>query len=335
MDAGVMVLDLQDRVLDINPAFEKIIGYTSSMVSTRQVKEVCGKIPELAGACEDRSATQREFSINIDGLPKDYEVLISPLTDNKGILIGRLAVTHDITEKKQAQQAFLKQQWERAIIEERERMARDLHDNLGQVLGFINLQAQGIRQELINTGIDTVSDKLDKLVDVTQSAHAEIREYIRNVRGWAYIEKDFVTALKKNVSSFEEQTGLCVKLDIPCRFTGEEFKLNTKINILYIIKEALNNVRKHAEARHVKILFSLEQKQLCAVVEDDGKGFQNLQSNSAIKTRFGLDIMRERTSEIGGQIDVTSVTGKGSRVTLRVPYTEEVKNKENEIDAGR
>lgn len=259
--------------MDINPAFEKIVGFTASMASTRPVEEVCGKIPELLNVCTDRSITHSEFSISVNGLSKVYEVLLSPLTDNKGVLIGRLVVTYDITERKQAQQEYMKQQWKLAVTEERERLARDMHDDLGQVLGFINLQTPGIRQELLNAGVEIVSDKLDKLVDATQSAHNEIREYIRNARSAESIEKDFVTALSKDILSFEEQTGIKVKLNIPLGFAGEELKPNIRINILNIVKEALNNISKHAEAGNVRVSFSLAQEQLCAAVKDDGKGF--------------------------------------------------------------
>lgn len=335
MDAGVMVLDLQDRVLDINPAFEGIIGYTASRVSTMQVKEVCGKIPELAEACIDKSTAHTEFSINADGISKTYEVLLSPLSDDRSMLIGRLAVVYDITSKKQEQQEYLRQQWKQAVIEERERMARDMHDNLGQILGFIALQAQGIRQELDNAGINKVSDKLDKLVDVTHSAHAEIREYIRNSRNPSYMEKDFITALKNEISSFEELTDLNVRLDIPDGLTDEGLKPNTRINILNIVKEALNNIRKHARAENVNIVFSLAQEQLCVVIEDDGRGFDTLQNTSTVKNKFGLDIMRERVLEIDGQIDIKSRPGKGSRIVLCVPMEEDGKKNANEIDAGR
>ena len=335
MDAGVMVIDLQDRVLDINPAFKKIVRLTTSQIYAGRVEEVCDKIPELALACIDRSITHTEFSVKTDDFFKVYEVLLSPLTDSKGSPIGRLVVTYEITEKKQAQQEFLKQQWKLAVIEERERMARDMHDNLGQVLGFINLQAQGIKQELINSGIDIVSYKLDKLVDITQSAHDEIRQYIRNVRTSAYMEKDFIAALKKDIASFEEQTGISVILDITDEFTGDELIPNIRINMLNIVKEALNNVRKHAKAENVKISFSLAQEQLCAAVEDDGKGFDTLQNRGAIKTKFGLDIMRERASEIGGQIDIESIAGKGTRITMYMPIEGGKKNNANEINAGR
>lgn len=334
MDAGVMVLDLQDRILDINPAFEKIIGLSASQISARRVDEACSGIPELVKACMDRAVTHTEFFTKEKELSKIYEVLLSPLTDTKGVLLGRLAVTYEITEKKQAQQAYIKQQWKLAVIEERVRMARDTHDNLGQVLGFINLQAQGIRQELVNQGIDTVSYKLDKLINVAQSAHDEIREYIRDIRNSAYMEKDFMAALKKELSGFEVQTGINVKLHIAGNFTYEELKPDIRINMLNVIKEALNNTRKHAHAKNTEISISVAGNQLCAVIEDDGKGFVPLQEHNNIKTRFGLNIMQERATEMGGRIDIRSAAGEGCRIELTVPLEERDRRNENEIDAG-
>jgi PAS domain S-box-containing protein len=334
MDAGVMVLDLQNRVMDINPAFEKILGLSASQISTKRVEEVCGRIPELVAACMDRSITQTEFTIGTEELTKVYEVLLSPLNDAKGILLGRLAVTYEITEKKQAQLAIAKHQWKLAVIEERERMARDMHDNLGQVLGFINLQAQGIRQELINTGVETAVHKLDKLVNVAQEANNEMREYIRNARNAAYMEKDFITALMKDMSRFEEQTGICIKFDIPTGFTGYELESNTQLNMLNIVREALNNIRKHAEANSVIISFLIAREQLCVTIADDGKGFDIDKYNNSTNTRFGLNIMRERALEIGGRIDIESTVGKGSRIDFYVPIMKGEKN-EDEINAGR
>lgn len=249
------------------------------------------------------------------------------------IAIPPLAVIYDITEKKQAQQEFLKQQRKLAVIEERENLARDMHDNLGQVLGFINLQAQGIKQELLNAGVETAAAKIDKLVDATQFAHQEIREYIQNARSSASLEKNFSTALTKDIMSFERQTGLRVGLTIPNGFTGDELEPNIRFNILNIVKESLNNIRKHAEAEQVKIVFSLARKQLCVTVEDDGKGFDHAMQNYGTKTSFGLDIMRERALEIGFKLDIRSALGKGTRIDFCVPLKEERKNSD-EINAG-
>lgn len=334
MNAGVMVLDLQNRVLDINPAFIKIIGLPVSKVSTQNVQDVCRKIPELAQACMDRSIVYKEFAVHTIELSMVYEVLLSPLSDSSGALIGRLAVIYEITEKKRAQQMFLKQQWELAAIEERERTARDLHDNLGQVFGFINLQAQGIRQELVNAGVETGLQRIDRLVDAAQSAHHEIRKYIRDARSSVFVEKEFVTTLKKDITRFEEQAGIAVQLNMPVGFTADTLSLNARLNILYIIKEALSNVRKHAQAKHAKLSFSIVHGELCVAIEDDGRGFDTTQHDKDLNNTFGLNIMRERASEIGAEIDIQSIMGKGSRIVLCIPTVEGEKNT-YEIDVGR
>lgn len=333
MDPGVMVLDLQDRILDVNPAFQKIIGITASQIYTKRVEEACDKIPELVNACVDRSINHTEFSINDGEISKVYEALLSPLTDSKGILIGRLLMAYEITEKKKAEQEFLRQQRKFAVIEERERMARDMHDNLGQVLGFINLQAQGIRQELRNSGIEIAAHSIDKLVDASQSAHDEIREYIHNVRNMDSLEKDLITVLEKDIIGFEEQTGITVEWDNPIGFTGEKLEPSVLLNILNIVREALNNVRKHAQASHVRITFLIVTEQLCITIEDNGKGFKTIQSANCSKNKFGLSIMKERASEIGGHLEIKSIVGKGSKVICCVPFRKGVKKK-NEIDAG-
>ncbi len=334
MDAGVMVLDLQNRVLDINPAFEKIIGLRAAGITSTGVEEVCANIPSLAQACIDWNIIESEFSIENGESLRVYELLLSPLVDKKGMHIGRLVISYEITEKKLAQQEYMKQQWRLAVIEERQRMARDMHDNLGQILGFINLQAQGIKQELANAGVGITSQKLDKLVDVTQSAHNEIREYIRSGRSLATMERDFISALNREILTFEEQTELKVKLDIPMGFTGEELEPNVRVNLLNILKEALNNITKHAEALNVKIRFTFEQEQLCAVVEDDGKGFDISPSNLTDRNQFGISIMRERAATIGAKINIESAAGQGSRIALQVPLKKGEKNT-HEINAGR
>ncbi len=318
MDAGVMVLDMQDRVLDINPAFRKITNYDIRNIDGIKVEEVSGKVPALLKACTDRDITHSEFVINKDGMPMIYEVFLSTLNDNRGIPSGRLIVVYDITQKKQEQQRYMEQQWKLAVTEERERLARDLHDDLGQVLGFINLQAQGIRKELANADIDIVSQKLDRLINVSQEAHNDIREYIRSIRSTEALEKDFMGGLLKDVNSFEEQSGLKVELDIPSGFTGDGLSPVIRINILNIVREALNNIRKHAEADNIYIGFKVSKEQLCVTVEDDGKGFD---IEADLTNRYGLNIMRERASEISAKIDIKSAPMKGCHISLAVPLS--------------
>ena len=321
MSAGIMVLDLQDRVLDVNPAFEKIIGFSASKILSQNVTIVCQKIPELARACIDRNIVYTEFSVSTSKQPVVYEVQFSPLSDKKGMLIGRLAVIYEITAKKQAEEMFLKQQWKLAVVEERERMARDLHDNLGQVLGFINLQGQGVKQELMRAGIETGQKRMDRLIDAAQSAHNEIREYIREARSSVFIEKDFMAALNRDISHFEGIAGIKVQLDIADDVNTYSINPSTRINILYIIKEALNNIYKHAKAKNVKIRFAICFEELYITVEDDGQGF-SAEGDIAKPRSFGLKIMKERALEIGGRLDIKSSLGKGSLITLGLNVAE-------------
>jgi len=334
MDAGIMVLDLQNRVLDINPALKRIIGSGSLKISGEPVEKVCSGVPELARMCTDRSVFQCELPVKANGEQHIYEVLLSPLNDSRGVLAGRLVTVNEITEKKRAQQEYMKQQWRLAVIEERERLARDMHDNLGQVLGFINLQAQGIRQELVNAGTEVASHKLDKLVMVTQKAHDEIREYIRNARYAALMEKDFLSALQNDIKNFEEQAGVRVECDIPEGIVWEQLEPAARINMLNIIREALNNIRKHAGARQVKISFlPLQRGQIRVCIEDDGRGFDDTLRDNGTGRGFGLNIMRERASDIGASISIESELGKGSRIILCVPI-KKGEEKTDEIAVG-
>lgn len=334
MDVAVMVLDLQDRILDINPAFEKIAGCPALQVTGRCVDAVCKNIPELAGACMDRSVLHTEFSIHQHESKRIYEALLSPLTDSKKILIGRLVLIYEITDKKQAQQAYLKQQRMLAVIEEREKMARDMHDNLGQLLGFINLQAQGIRQELAAAGVQTALARIDKLVDVTRLAHQEIRSYIKNTRNSVFQEKDFIAAIQKEIIRFEEQSGIVAQLDMPGQFVVGIAAPHARFAILQIVKEALRNVQKHAQAEHVKVSFSVENDELCVAIADNGKGFDPAGQNNAPGMSFGLNIMHERALEIGARFYIESSPGKGSRIVLITPI-EKGRNDSHETDAGR
>ncbi|MFA6809045.1 MAG: histidine kinase N-terminal 7TM domain-containing protein, partial [Eubacteriales bacterium] len=136
MDTGVMVMDLQGRVLDINPAFRRIVELNISKKLIITVSELFSKMPELLIACKDCSVDYCEFTKVVGESEKIYEALFSPLADNNGQVIARLVVFHEVTCKKRAQQEFLKQQRKLAALQEREQMARNMHDNLGQVLGY-------------------------------------------------------------------------------------------------------------------------------------------------------------------------------------------------------
>ena len=319
MDAGVMVLDLQGRILDVNPAFEKIMGTSVKAASGREAAEICRNVSGFAKACVCKDASHTEFYIKTGKDIKIYEALFSPLTDSRGAVMGRLAMVYEITEKKREQQRYLEQQRRLGAAHEKERMARDLHDNLGQVLGFINLQAQGIRQELVAAGIDTVSSKLDRLVEVTQAAHDEIRAYIKNARSLSPTDSDFLGALRNDILRFEQRSGIQTEFTTNLNLDNTPLAPQAQLHLLSIAKEALNNVQKHSGANHVQFTLLFEKEKVRLSIRDNGQGFAVSDKIGREEKAFGLSIMKERAAEIGAEFSIESAPGKGCNVTLNLP----------------
>ena len=332
MNSGVMVMDLQGRVIDMNPVFEKLTGYPISQAVARNGNEVCKNIQALSTACGDRNVTRVEFTLEINKSDSFYVALFSPITNSNNIFIGRLVLIHDITDKKKSEQKLLEQQRQLAVNEERQRMARNLHDNLGQVLGFINLQTQGIRRELVTAGVDVGLQRLDKLTRTAQTAHDDIRTFIRESRGMDLTEKDFMVSLNNYIFGFKETSGVETQLFVRDGFSADRIEPAARLNIIYIVKEALNNVQKHAHASHVNIQLMVENGELCVAVEDDGTGF-DLSRNVIGRSSFGLNIMRERTVEMGGKLVVDSSQGKGTRIIIHMPDANG--GNAHEADVGR
>lgn len=164
--------------------------------------------------------------------------------------------------------------------------------------------------------------KLDQLIEVTRMAHKEIRDYISNVRMSIHSEQDFMCIFMKQIDVFREQTGLMVSLNITNELTETGRKPELWINILYIIKESLNNIRKHANAENVKISLYSENNVMHARIEDDGTGFYTKSGDYKEESGFGINIMKERAMELGGEIRIASEIGKGTKVILSIPLGE-------------
>jgi signal transduction histidine kinase len=322
MEAGVMVLDLQDRILDINPFFADVIELPIDHIAPKHVDDVCSNIPELINSILDRKVSQTEFTMAKQSKQIVYEALLSFLKDKSGHDIGRLVVIYDVTEKKIKEEEYYKAQWKRAVKDERNRMVRDLHDNLGQVLAFINLQAQAIQKELTDTGVESYARKLDKLIEVAQNAHGQIREYIHDVRNSDLIELDFIAALDKEITNYELQTAIKVTKTITPKFCKTFIAPNNRIHILNIIKEAMSNVRKHAQAENIMVTCDTMDNNLLVLISDDGMGFEPLHMDNGLNQSFGLNIMKERTLEMGGTFEIKSKSGEGSCIILKVPLDE-------------
>ena len=209
--------------------------------------QVLATFPNLIEFAHNPAAAQIGLPLNVDAAPRCYRVSGSLLTDRRGAPLGRVIVLHDITEIKRTQERFLEQQRALATLQERERVARELHDSLGQVLGYVKMQAQAARGLLAQHQSAEAERYLAQLVAVAQDAHADVREYILGARTDLSTEAGFLSALTQYLRRFSENYGIAAKLSVPPEVSAGAFEPMVEVQLLRIIQEALANVRNTLE----------------------------------------------------------------------------------------
>ncbi|MBI2858609.1 MAG: GAF domain-containing sensor histidine kinase [Chloroflexi bacterium] len=206
-----------------------------------------------------------------------------------------------------------------ATIEERERLAREMHDGVAQVLSFINMKTQALKSFLSAGEIEATRAQIQELEDSCQEAYAEVRDSILGLR-LASTHGSLEKALQEYITRFKQASGLAVVLDadsaaIPSMSSAAE------VQIIRIVQEALTNVRKHARARNASVTMKAAGDKVCVTISDDGQGFEQHHTRKGEWPQFGLQTMRERAECVMGSLDILSTPGRGTTVTLRVPAT--------------
>lgn len=203
---------------------------------------------------------------------------------------------------------------EKATLNERDRIARELHDSVSQALFFMNIKAREIEDALQQQRqpYEEVSE-LRKAIKITDT---DVRHHIFNLQIASQADVDFVTVIESYLNNFQEQTGIQMELNIEGEFNE---KLNNRIKnqLIRIFQEILWNIRKHAEAVRVRVQLTEEKNQFLMVMEDNGKGF-NAKELKEQESSFGLKIVEERAQSIGAELNIQSDLGKGTMVTIRL-----------------
>jgi signal transduction histidine kinase len=207
-----------------------------------------------------------------------------------------------------------------AITEERERIAREMHDSLAQVLGFVNAKAQATEVLLESGQRERAADQLRQMAETARSAYADVREGILGLRTSLDGGRGLVDALDEYLARWREQSGIVAGLDVTDLREASLSPL-AEVQVLRIVQEALTNVRKHSGARRVRVRLATDGGHLVTTIADDGTGFaeDNADQSPRGVPRFGLSTMRERAESLGGTFEVTSRPGVGTCVTVRLP----------------
>lgn len=200
-----------------------------------------------------------------------------------------------------------------AVVQERQLMARGLHDSIAQALSYLNLQVQ-----FLSSAIDKKDDALrdESLAAIRtglQECYDDVRELLLNFRERVHKEK-FIDGVRTVINRFEAQANVESSLRVVER--GPELTDRQKVQVIFIIQEALSNVRKHAHASHVNVVVE-NYDDLRVVVEDDGVGLDPALIESRKGRHVGLSIMNERALRIGAHVTVERASEEGgTRVVL-------------------
>ncbi len=206
-----------------------------------------------------------------------------------------------------------------AALEERERIARDLHDGLAQVLGYINTQALAIKKHLASDRPEEARELVDSMEEAARHVYGDIREEIMGLRA---ARNGLVPSLHTYLSGYGRMSG--VAPDVRITPAAEALRLPgaTEIQLLRIIQEALSNVRKHAGAGRATVSLDLAGGALRLEVADDGRGFDPSAPSRTGWPRFGLQTMKERADAVGGTFELSSSPGAGTSIVVQVPVTD-------------
>jgi two-component system nitrate/nitrite sensor histidine kinase NarX len=204
-----------------------------------------------------------------------------------------------------------------SIMEERTRLANELHDSLAQSLASLKFQVR-VLDELLHSGSEAdLWQEMELIENSLDEAYTELRELIAHFR--APVDKrGLLPAVEQAVERFRRNSGISAYLQI--EWDGVDLPAEVEIQVLRIIQEALANIRKHSEANAVRVMLRAGGgNNYRILIEDDGIGIQGMVLDDRPGEHLGLKIMRERATRIGGDLKIESDAGEGTRIILSFP----------------
>jgi PAS domain S-box-containing protein len=328
---GIALVDQSGRIVECNPALQRLLGYSLSEL-VNQVFTVF-VLPEDAPRCK---ALFREL---VQGKKDSYQIEKKYICKDGRMAWGRLNLSlirgatvkehlaicmiEDITEQKQAEKEIRTYQEqlrsvasELSLTEERERrrLATDLHDHVGQILALAQIKLGAIRQSASSTQLvepmDEVRRLIEQTIQYTRSLTFELSPPILYDLG-------FEAAVEWLGELIQDQQGITVK--VQADRTAKPINDEIRIILFQTIRELLVNVVKHAGAKNISIFIAREDATLQVKIEDDGLGMGISADAANGPFGFGFFSIGERLKYLGGNLEVGSEPGWGTRVTLRVP----------------
>jgi PAS domain S-box-containing protein len=327
-DDAIIGKTLDGTILSWNSGAENIYGYAAA--------EAIGRSVSIVVPLEQRDEVYRHLerirkgeSISHyetlgkrkDGKTINVSLTISPIKDAQDQIVGVSTIARDVTLSKQAEKEL--KTFSRRLIEaqeaERQSIARELHDEIGQILTAVRINLQSFQRA---GGADQNSHRLDESIAVVDDALGRVSELSLELRPALLDDLGLETALHWYVDRYAQRTGILAEV-LNGFEEGGRLPRELETACFRIAQEALTNIARHAQAGSVSVQLERLRERMLLTVMDDGIGFDVdvLRKNALAAAALGLRGMEERALAVGGQLEIDSGPGRGTIVRASFPLT--------------
>lgn len=322
MPDGVIVSDENGRILFANRRAEALSGYSREELAGRSIEDLVpsrlradhmrNRAHYLAGDPVPRMMGTR-LDIRMrrkDGREFPADIALGPIGIRRGRMV--LETMRDVTERQRLDAELHRAREVQQRMEERERIGRELHDGTIQMLFSLGMKVQTLesatRDDQTKRELDDVAGNIDEII-------RDIRNYISDLRPGVLAVQTLEQALHEIAAGSERDTDIAVAVRIGVR---ADHPLLTRHagDLIQVTREALANVRHHAEARSCQVTLTERDGGLMLEVRDDGRGFDPARSGGK---GWGLRNLRDRALAVGGRLDIESAPGTGTTVRITIP----------------
>ncbi len=317
-DDAILSKTLDGTITTWNKGAERTYGYSAEEAVGRSISMLVppdrpDEIPRILEGLRRGEKIEHFETVRVtkDSRRIDISLTVSPIRNSSGDIVGASTIARDITERKRSEDALREM---RKV--ERHRLARDLHDGVLQDLSYTTAAMDLILLDFEGTSQE---GELQRVIDAVRRAAQGLRDVVNDLR---VEEEQQNRPLPELVESLVQRNrtmarGCEISLKIEERFPPAPLGM-VGTEMLRIIQEALTNARRHSGARNVTVSLRVEEGELVAEVSDNGQGF-----GAGTVPGVGLESMRERAAVLGSRLEINSEVGQGTRVSLRVPMSQE------------
>ncbi len=312
MQQGMIVFDDKWRVASLNPAAARLLGISRATAGRTFVELLPGS-PQLAQRLMDRDTGAVELTLTSGGEARSVALTLTPLRDGRGFGLGRLLMLSDVTDRRLVQARIVEQARTMAVIEERQRLAREIDDGLAQGLTEVFQQARSARIMLSQTDPACVSACLEGLTDLTRRAQGDVRERLLEECSGPSADRSFVARLREYALYFTRQHGIPVELVVPPDLDEAAAELAVEGDLFRTVQDALERARSSARVKCVRVDLALLGQQLRVAISGDGAG------NAVGVGHDDQDGQRPASplvESFGGSVPAISGQGEGTQVVV-------------------